>query len=87
MQVQIIDARFQRDDPSIEEIARRHALAPEVVDDEDAAVRFQMNGRFVELRQVAVSEVEHFERQLAADRDDRPADSHPAAIDRVVAIG
>ena len=84
VQIQIIDPRLERHNPSIEQVACGHSLPSEVVDDEHAAVGFEVHWRFIELRQLAIPQIEHLQRQLSADRDDRPADSDPPSIDRVI---
>ena len=80
VQRQVVDAAFERDDPPVEQVARADALPPEVVDEEDAAVRFELKRRLVELRDVVEAQVQHLERQLSADGHDRTLDSHPPAI-------
>ena len=82
VQRQEVDAALERHDPAVQQVARRNALAAEVVDDEHAAVGLQLDRRFVELRDRVERQVEHLERQLAADDDHRPADLLPAAIER-----
>src|SRR5262245_47205813 len=82
VQREIVDAALERHDPSVEQILRAHALAAEVVDQEHAAVRLQLDRRFVELRERVEGEVEHVERQLAADDDDRTLDADPPAVAR-----
>src|SRR2546425_185031 len=82
VQRQVVDAALERHDPAVEEILRPNSLAAEVVDEEHAAVRLQLNGRLVELRERVEREVELLERQLAADDDDRPVNAHPPAIAR-----
>ena len=82
MQRQEVDAALERHDPAVQEVARRDALAAEVVDDEDAAVGLHLDRRFVEPRDRVEREVEHLQRQLAADHDDRPLDLFPAPVVR-----
>ena len=69
---------LQRDDPAVQQIARRHALAPEVVDDEHAAVGLHLDRRFVEPGDRVERQVEHVERQLAADHDHGRGGSAPS---------
>ena len=54
-------------------------LAAEVVDDEHAAVGLHLDRRLVELRDRVERQVEHLERQLAADDHHRPPDLRPSA--------
>ena len=44
-----VEPLLERHDPAVEQVARRHPLAAEVVDDEDAAVRLHLERRLVEL--------------------------------------
>ena len=37
---QVVDPCFERHNPPIEEVAWQNSLAPEIIDKEDAAVRF-----------------------------------------------
>ena len=62
--------------------SRPHALPAEVVDHEHAAVRLHLQRGLVELRDRVEAEVQHVERQLAADRHHRAPDAYPAAIPR-----
>src|SRR4030095_3032093 len=49
-----VDATLERDDPAVEQIARRAALTAEVVDDEHAAVGHRLNGSGVEAGRLRV---------------------------------
>ena len=80
VQRQVVDAALERHDPAVQQVLRTHPLAAEVVDQEDAAVGLQLQRRLVELRQRVERQVEHVERELAADHHDRTADAHPAPI-------
>ena len=82
VQRQVVDAALERHDPAVEQILRPHPLPAEVVHQEHAAVGLQLQRRFVELRERVERQVEHVERQLAADDDDRTPDAHPAPVAR-----
>ena len=58
-----------------------HALAAEVVDQEDAAVGLHLERRLVELRGLVVDEVERLERELAAGHDDGTLADDPAVVE------
>ena len=84
LQRQEVDAAFERRDPAVEQRVRRALLPAEVVDDEHAAVGDELDRRAVELRHRAVGQVERVERQLAADRDERPPAADPPPVVRVL---
>jgi hypothetical protein len=44
LQAQVVDAPVQRDDPAVQQIARRDHLASEVVDNQNAVVGFICSG-------------------------------------------
>ena len=59
---------------------RLDALAAEVVNDERAAVRLQLERRFVKSRGLAPLQVRVVEREFAADDDERALYQNPAAV-------
>src|SRR5262245_59985206 len=63
---QIVDFSFQGEDPAVEQLVRAHALAAEVVDDEDAADRLHLQRRLVVFRMRIKIEIEHLEGQFTA---------------------
>src|SRR5207253_509231 len=75
-----VHALFQRDDPAVEEVLRAALLAAEVVDEEDSAVRLELERRLVELRVLVIDEVEVLERELATDHDERTLRLDPAQV-------
>src|SRR3989441_6497068 len=79
-----VDVPIERDDPAVEELIRRGALAPEVIDEQDAAARLHLEGRLVHLGERVVSEIELLERELAADLHERARDRDPAAVEALV---
>src|SRR2546426_5439335 len=81
VQREVVDALLERHDPAVQEVLRRHALAAEVVDHEDAAVRLHLERSLVELRGLVVDEVERLERELAAGHDDWPLRDDPAVVE------
>src|SRR5205823_10099011 len=78
---EVVDALFERHDPPVQEVLRRDALTAEVIDHEDAAVRFHLERRLVELRGLVVDQVERLERELAARHHDRPLRDDPAVVE------
>src|SRR5215207_10304804 len=66
-----IHAPLKRDDPAIQQVHRRAALATEVVYDERAAVGFHLEGSLIETGRIAPSEVCIIEGEFAADDDQR----------------
>ena len=82
VQRQEVDPALERHDPAVQQVARRNPLAAEVVDDEHAAVGLQLDRRLVELGDRVERQVQHLERQLAADHDHRPPDLLPPLIAR-----
>ena len=85
MQLQKIDAAFERHDPAVEQSLGRDDLPPEIVDDEDAAQRLDMQRRFVEFRLRVEAQIEHFQRELAARHDEGPPAGNPALVEIVAA--
>src|SRR5438105_10345191 len=81
MELEILDAALERHDPAVEQGFWSDDLAAEVVDDEGAAERLDVERRFVELRQHIETQVEHVERQLAAGNDERALAGDPAAVE------
>src|SRR5207244_1293349 len=79
-----VDVPIERDDPAVEELIRRGALAPEVVDEKDATARLHLEGRLVHLGERVVAEIELLERELPADLHERARDRDPAAVEALV---
>ena len=75
-----VHAAFKRDNPPVQQVARRDALAAEVVDDQHAAVGHGLHGRLVEPGGRVVAQLERLERQLAAHHHHGAAAAHPAAV-------
>jgi len=63
-----------------QELDGRHLLASEIVDDQRAAVSFELQRRFVNLRVFVVDELEAVTCEFATGPDHRPADLHPATV-------
>ena len=80
VQRQEVHAALERHDPPVQQIAGRHALAAEVVDDEHAAIRERLHRRLVEAGDRVVAQLERFERQLTADHHQGPAATDPALV-------
>src|SRR5262245_18686575 len=71
---------FQRYDPSVEQIRSLDALAPEVVDQQTAAVALHLQRGFADIRCRIVANLESVERQFAANDDRRPPNFDPSRI-------
>ncbi len=80
VQAQIIETVFQRDDPAIEQIARANLLAAEVVNEQDAAIGFDLERGFVKFGGVVENKVEAFKREFAADDDEGATNFQPAWV-------
>ena len=72
---------FQRENPAVEELFGAAKLSAEIVDEEDTAVRLDMQRGLVEVGLGVVTQVEHAQIQLAACDDDGAAGPHPAGVD------
>ncbi len=77
---QDVDVAIERDHPAVEQLLGTDALAPEVVDDEQAVVGLHLERRGIVLRARIVLEIQHLHRQLAADHDARPFAQDPPAV-------
>src|SRR5689334_1512626 len=80
MQREEIHAVFERDDPAVEQIARSYLLASKVVNQQDAAIRFDLEGRFVKLMDIIIDEIESFQGQLTTDHDEWTTYFYPAWV-------
>src|SRR5262245_22206543 len=80
VQREVVHAALERHDPAVQEVLRADALPAEVVHDEHAAVRLELQRRLVELGQRVERQLHHVERELAADGHDRPSNPHPAPV-------
>lgn len=76
----VVDAFFERQNPPVEKIPGADDLPAEVIDEEHAAVGFDVERPGVEVAGAVVSQVEHVEREFAAGDDDRPLDASPTEI-------
>src|SRR5438874_3627198 len=78
---QIVDASLEGDNQPIQQGAWRRVLAAEVIEQEDAAIGFEMDGRFV----VAPERVEGGRQlrrgQLATGLDEGTLDQHPPRVE------
>jgi hypothetical protein len=74
-----VDAAVERHHPSVQQLERRDPLAAEVVDDEEPVVRTHLDRRRVVARRRIELQVEHVDRELAADHEPRAAGSAPSA--------
>ncbi|ABA53330.1 hypothetical protein BURPS1710b_A1309 [Burkholderia pseudomallei 1710b] len=83
---ELVDVAIERQQPAVEQVARRDALAAEIVDDVDSRVRLHVRRGLVIARRIVAAQVELGERQLAARQHDRPAAQAPAAV-AVRAVG
>ncbi len=86
LQRQDIVTHLHRNDPAVDDFLRRLRLAAEIVDDEDAARRLELQRRLIGAGDRVVLEIEHVERQLAAGHHGRALAQHVAAIDPDVGL-
>lgn len=72
---------FEGNDPAIEELIDGHLLSAEVIDDESAAVAFDLQWRFADSGCGVDLDFELIHGEFAAGDDGRAADEDPAAVD------
>src|SRR5689334_20200295 len=80
VQLEIVDAVLERDDPAVQHVVWAHQLTSEIVDDERTAERLYVQRGLVELGGVAPLQIEHVERELPAGDDDGPPAIDPPFI-------
>ena len=80
MQRQKVNTPLERQNPAIQQVPRRHALPAEVVDDQCATIRLNLEGRFVEPGGVGPGEIGVVEGQLTANDDQWSLNLDPTAI-------
>lgn len=68
MQGEVIHPIFQGNDPAVQQVAWSHALPPEVVDDEDPVIGFDLEGSFVVIEVLRVYQIHRIQRQLPPPR-------------------
>ena len=84
MQGQEIQAVFKRHDPAVEQVAWADELAAKVVDQQDAAVGFNLEGGFIKFIDIIENQVKPGQGQFTANDNEGPANAQPA---RVAAYG
>ena len=77
---QEINPRFERNDPPVDHVLWADQLAAEIIDEEQTAGGLELRRRFVKFRDRVEGEIEHFQRQLTAGVDHRPAAADPAPV-------
>src|SRR3954451_18159230 len=85
MELQVLDAAFERHDPAIEERFGTHHLAAEIVDEEYSTERFDMQRRLVKSGARIEFQVEHLEVELTTRHDKRSQARYPAAVEALAA--
>ena len=80
-QIEIVVALFQRHDPAVEQRGGGHLLPAKIVDDQRAAIAFQLQRRLGDSRCGIGRDFQIVQDKLAADDDRRPADADPATVD------
>src|SRR5260370_6206730 len=83
-QHQVVHAPVQWNDPAVQEVSRRHQLAAEVVDDENAIVGLHLQRRGINTGGLVQAQLQHAGDQFAAYYNARSTAQHPAGIDVVV---
>src|SRR5207244_11913336 len=76
-QSQKVVSAFQRHDPAVEKLLGAAQLSAEVINQEDAAIRFHMQRRLIKVGLGVEAQVEHFQIQLAAGNDHRSLGLYP----------
>src|SRR5439155_710100 len=67
-----VDSLFQRQNPPVQQVARTDDLSTEVVDQEHAAIRLDVQRGGVEIARRVVPQIEHVEREFPGGDHDRP---------------
>src|SRR5215211_3324498 len=80
MEGEEVHAVFERNDPAVEQITWPHLLAPKIVDQQDAAIGFHLERRFIKFMDLIVDEIEPFQSQFAANHNKRTPNFHPARV-------
>ena len=83
-QREVIHAAVERDDPAVQQIARREHLAAEVVDDQDAVVGLHLAGRDEDAGGFVEAQFQHGGRQFAAHGDAGALADDPARVEQIV---
>src|SRR3990167_140914 len=83
-QVEVVLLLFHRHDPAVEQIDRRHPLPTEVVDDENAVTRLELQRRLVQAGVRVEANIQHIQGQFAAGDDDWPLALQQTAVDALV---
>ena len=78
------DAASEGDDPAVEEVARRHELATEIVDDEDAVIGLHLERGGVDAGGFVEAKFEHGGGSFTTDDDARALAEDPAGVGFVV---
>ncbi len=78
---EVVHAAVQRHDPAVQQIARRHELPSEVVDDEYPVVGLHLHRRGIDAGGFVEAQFQHAGDELAADHNARTFAQDPALID------
>ena len=81
VELEVVDAAFQRHDPAIQQLRRVDLLAAEIVDEKHAVQRLHVQGRVVGAGVGVVAQLEHVEGEFAAGDCDGAAADHPAGVE------
>ena len=79
-QSQYIDAVVERTGQAVQQLGCRHALAPQVVDHEQATAGLELRRRMVDADCRIETQIEHLARQFGPHLDHRPLAHHPAHV-------
>lgn len=81
---QVVVAFFERYDPSIEQFVDTHSLTSEVVDQQNAAIAFELQRRIANIGIFIEVNLQHFHGQFTAGDNGRSANSNPSIVDRAI---
>src|SRR6185503_17978279 len=75
-----IDTVFERYDPAVEQVTWAHLLSSKVIDQQNTAVGFHLEGCFIKLMHLIINQIKTFQCQLATYYNEWPPNFYPAWI-------
>lgn len=81
LQRKVVVPLLERDHPSIQKFLDTHALPAKVIDQQDPAIAFELQGSFADVGVRVASDFEHRHRQFATSDNGWPQNANPSAID------
>src|SRR5262245_24896754 len=86
MERKVIDATFEGNNPTIEQVMGIYALAAKIINYESAAIGLHLKRRLIKPDGWTVDQIHRLNGHFAADNDDRSGDFYPAFIVSVNAL-